>query len=143
MKASDASHHAKSIKEQAVAVSFVPHSTNPHALSSSGGVIAPHQELGTSHAEPSSGVTVAHQELGTVDLEADEAEDLKDWLVHKANVKTKKKKKGQKASSKTKRSALKKPAAVQSKASQRKRQKETQVEPQKKHGSCKVPFKKV
>lgn len=47
---SDASSPAKSIKEQAVAASFAPHSTHPHAMSSNGGVTAPHQELETGHA---------------------------------------------------------------------------------------------
>ena len=127
---SDASSPAKSIKEQAVAASFAPHSTHPHAMSSNGGVTAPHQELETGHAESSCGVIVAHQDLGRVDLEADEAEELKDWLLQKADVKTKKKKKGQKASSKTQKPVLKKPAAIQSKASQKKKKKETQVESQ-------------
>lgn len=53
-----------------------------------------------------------------------------------------KEKKGQKASSKTQKPVLKKPAAIQSKASQKKKKKETQVESQNKKGSCKVPFKK-
>lgn len=76
-------------------------------------------------------------------MEADEAEELKAWLLQKADVKIKKKKKGQKASSKTQKPVLKKPAAIQSKASEKKKKKkETKVEIENKKGSCKVPFKK-
>ena len=56
---SDPSSPAKSIKEQAVAASFVPHSSNPHAMSSSG-VTTPHDKLETSNANAACGVTVAH-----------------------------------------------------------------------------------
>ena len=150
-QASDPSSPAKSIKEQAVAASFEPHSSNPHAMSSSG-VTTPHEKLETSNANAACGVTVAHADLGILDLEADEAEELKDWLLQKTTVKMKKKKKGQKASAKgqkpalkkpaLKKPALKKPAAVQSKKTEKKKQKETLVTPENKKGSCKVSFKK-
>ena len=140
-KASDPSSPAKSIKEQAVAASFEPHSSNPHAMSSSG-VTTPHEKLETSNANAACGVTVAHADLGILDLEADEAEELKDWLLQKTTVKMKKKKKGQKASAKGQKPALKKPAAVQSKKTEKKKQKETLVTPENKKGSCKVSFKK-
>ena len=83
-----------------------------------------------------------HSDLGIFNLEADEAEELKDWLLQKTTVKMKKKKKGQKASAKGQKPALKKPAAVQSKKIEQKKQKETLVTPENKKGSCKVSFKK-
>eukprot|EP00435_Cladocopium_sp_Y103_P032141 s808_g8.t1 len=142
-KVSDASSPAKSVKEQAAALSFVPHSTNPLAMSSRGGVTASQQELQAPPAmSVNGGVTVSHQDVGTIDLEADEAEALKQWLLQKAEVKakTKKKKKGQKAS--PNKPALKKPAAVQPKVSEKKKEKDSAVKSLKTKEPCKVPFKK-
>ena len=143
-KVSDASSPAKSVKEQAVAISFAPHSTNPHAKSSKGGVTAPHQKLGTGHSESPSGVTVAHQGLGILDLEADEAEELKGWLLQKPDVRTKKKKKkGEKASCKTKTASLKKPAAVEPLVSEKKKKKAGVTLAEKKKRLLQGAFQKV
>eukprot|EP00435_Cladocopium_sp_Y103_P052201 s3256_g16.t1 len=71
------------------------------------------------------------------------AEELKEWLLQKAEVKakTKKKKKGQKAS--PTKPALKKPAAAQPKVSEKKKEeKGSTMNSLKTKEACTVPFKK-